>query len=169
MKSRLIAAATAAALALGSITATPAAALDRGERTALTLLLGAAAVGLIISENNKKRDNRQVSRGTVYDPYYYDNNGRFRRDDDDHDNRFRRGEDDHDNRRFRTIPAQCERSVRGHDGGRNVVSARCLRDVGYRRDLPEHCAFDLRDGGRRNTVYGVRCLRQEGFRIGQNR
>lgn len=160
MKSRLIAATTAAALALGSITATPAVALDRSERTALTLLLGAAAVGLLLS-NNKRKDDRRVTRGTGYDPYYYDNGY--------YDNRYRRGDDDRDNRRFRTIPAQCERAVRSYDGRQDVVSARCLRDAGFRRDLPERCAFDLRDGGRRTTVYGSRCLRQEGFRIGQNR
>jgi len=166
MKSRLIAAATAAALALGSLSATPATALDSGERTALTLLLGAAAVGLIVSNNNKRKND--VNRSTVYDPYYQGNNGRFRRD-DDHDNRFRRGFDDHDNRRFQTVPEHCQRSVRGNDGRRDVISARCLRDAGFRRSLPAHCAFDVRDKGRRDTVYGARCLRQEGFRIGQSR
>ncbi|PKP74170.1 MAG: hypothetical protein CVT84_09785 [Alphaproteobacteria bacterium HGW-Alphaproteobacteria-6] len=156
MKSRLIAAATAAALALGSLSATPAAALDRGERTALTLLLGAAAVGLIVSNNNKRKND--VNRNTVYDPYYQGNNGRFRR-----------GFDDHDNRRFQSVPQHCQRSVRGNDGRRDVISARCLRDAGFRRSLPAHCAFELRDKGRRDTVYGARCLRQEGFRIGQSR
>ena len=58
MKNRIIAAVTAIALTLTSAAATPAMAQDKGN-DALKVLLGAAAIGLLISQANKnKRDGK---------------------------------------------------------------------------------------------------------------
>lgn len=152
MKRRLITAFTVAALALTTAFATPAAAMSDKDRRALTLLLGAAAVGVIISESNKNKKKRQaaeVARNPGYGHDILRDQGSLRRD----------------HRRGVLIPAQCAFSVRGGQGPREVVSSRCLSEMGLNRRLPRDCAFEIDTGWGSRTVYGARCLRQNGYRI----
>ena len=143
-KTRLIALVSATAIALGA--AAPASALD--DRDALGLILGAAALGLIITEANKDK-RRSAPNVTRYDDgYWYDDDYRQR-----------------PSRRHALIPAECAFKVRTHDGPRNVVSARCLNEFGIARRLPRECAFDVRVRGDMRRVFGARCLERNGFRI----
>ncbi|MGB7262794.1 MAG: hypothetical protein WBC68_12050 [Albidovulum sp.] len=164
MTRRFIAALTIAALTLGSAFATPASALGDKDRKALTLLLGAAAVGLLINESNKKR-NKAAPVTKRYDGYTNNNS--------DRGNKFGHRKRAHDNystaKRRNVIPAQCVFPIRGAYGRRDVVSERCLRETGRARRLPDACAFNINDDWGRRTVYGTRCLRQNGFEIAQLR
>ena len=165
MKNRLIAAVTAAALALSSVVATPAAAMSEKDRKALTLLLGAAAVGLIISESNKNKKKRQAAEVARNPGYGYD----YRRE--DYGTGFRRPEEwqpGHHNRRA-IVPAQCVFSIRGSHGPRDVVSSRCLSEYGLDRRLPRDCAFEIDTGWGSRSLYGAHCLRQNGFAVSRLR
>jgi hypothetical protein len=145
MKNRIIAAVTAIALTLSSAAATPAMAQDRGN-DALKVLLGAAAIGLLLNQVNKNKqdDKKQVTRNTHYTHWQPNRNY---------------GQDK------RRIPPQCVFSVRGHD----VVSARCLEEFRAARNMPSSCAFVINTSWGRRTVYGSRCLRDRGFIVAGRR
>lgn len=157
LTARLTSGLAIAALALSTALPTPAAAMDSKDRRLLTLLLGAAAVGVIINEANKKKSAPQVTRH-YDDDYAYD-------DDRDPYGRHR----DNDRWRYRTLPAECVFSLRGTHGPRDVVSSRCLGEFGMRRDLPAECGFQVDAGWGTRTVYGTRCLRENGYRIASTR
>lgn len=142
MKNRLVA--LVAALGLAVAGAAPAAAMTDKERNALTIILGAAALGLILKESGKKDSHVP------------------RRDDD-----WRR----HDGRwnSYRTIPAQCALPVRTARGQRTVIMERCVKGFGIQRDLPRACAFNVRFGREIRRVYGVSCLQNSGYRIARYR
>jgi hypothetical protein len=144
MKKQMIAAVTAIALTLTSAVATPAAAQDKGN-DALKVLLGAAAIGLLISQANKnKRDDKpRVTRNPPHDHWH--------------------GKKDYDKKR--RIPAQCVFSVRGHE----VVSARCLQEYGIARNVPSGCAFVINTSWGQRTVYGSRCLKDRGYVLARYR
>ncbi|MFN6951233.1 MAG: hypothetical protein ACK4NE_01365 [Albidovulum sp.] len=154
LTSRLTATLAAAALTLGTVLPNPAGAMDDKDRRLLTMLLGAAAVGVIINEANKNKKKVPI----VVDRYDDDSFGYS----DDRD--WRR---DKHRWRHRTIPAECVFSLRGARGPRDVVSGRCLSELGLRRDLPAECAFEIDAGWGSRTVYGTRCLRENGYRIAE--
>ncbi|WP_413855418.1 hypothetical protein, partial [Albidovulum sp.] len=101
LTSRLTATLAAAVLALGTVLPAPAAAMDDKDRRLLTLLLGAAAVGVIINEanKNKNRPTPQVAHRYDDDSFLYGDDRDWRRD------RHRW--------QHRTIPAECVLSLRG--------------------------------------------------------
>jgi hypothetical protein len=162
---RLVTAASALAIAVTSMAAAPAAAQDNSDRSALGLVLGLAAVGIIAHELDKDRDDdREESKR---DRNYYSDN-RYRDDryyhyDDRHDGRH---DNRHDNRsdRARLIPRQCV--VETRTGGRrtHVVSEQCFRRV-QGKGLPGACQFQIRTDRGRQDVYGVNCLRDRGYRV----
>ena len=157
LTSRLTATLAAAVLALGTVLPAPAAAMDDKDRRLLTLLLGAAAVGVIINEanKNKNRPAPQVAHRYADDIFLFA---------DARDCRRARHRWKH-----RTIPGECVLSLRGSRGPRDVVSARCLTEFGLRRELPAECAFEVDAGWGSRKVYGTRCLRQNGYRIAEAR
>ncbi len=145
MKKQMIAAVTAIALTITSAAATPATAQDNGN-DALKVLLGAAAIGLLISQANKNKrddDKARVTRNSRHD--------------------HRHGKNSQNNNR--RIPAQCVFSVRGHE----VVSARCLQEYGIARDVPSRCAFVINTSWGQRTVYGSRCLKDRGYKLARYR
>ena len=153
LRTRLTAAATAAAIALGSlsVTATPAAARNNDDKT-LGLILGLGAAAVLLHELDK--DNRKKVPTITELP----ERDRWRRD------------DDRDNRRDSRlqVPSRCLMEVRTANGRRQVVSGNCAEREMRRADLPRACAFDLiTDRGRRERVYGRNCLEDRGFRIGR--
>lgn len=157
MKSRLIATVTAAALAMTTAFSTPALADDRS-KDALKVLLGAAAIGLIVSEVNKNKRKKKQEAAQV------------RRFDDLHDGDWKR--ESKYGRKNRVIPSECVFSIRGDRGDRgrrDVVSARCLREFGIVRHVPDRCAFDIDTRWGDRTVYGAHCLKKHGFRISDRR
>lgn len=165
LRTRLTAAVTALALAVGSLglSATPAAARNNDKTLAWILGLGAAAV--ILNEIDKNNDRPRVTpaptvRGDLYrrDDWRRDDWRRDRRDDRRHDDRF-------EGRRV-SVPASCLINVRTREGRREVVAADCARRALGRTELPRACAFDLITGhSRREAVYGLNCLEDNGIRI----
>ena len=146
MKKQMIAAVTAIALALTSAAATPAMAQSR-ENDALKVLLGAAAIGLLLSQANKDKRSKEKAKVTRHKPY------------DDWKPRKKKVH------HKKYIPAQCVFSVRGHQ----VVSARCLQEYGIARNVPSRCAFVINTSWGQRTVYGSRCLKDRGYRLARYR
>lgn len=179
MKSRLIAAVTAAAVALGGLAATPVSAKDHRDNDALKIILGAAAAGLIINELNKNGGNRRAQPAQIYVPpfgndggygdgYYRNRDGYF--GDGNHGGRdgYQRNwnrSDQHRSRRSHRVPAECVYEVRTSNGWRDVVSSSCMRQFGLSRSLPRECGFQIRTNGGRSTVYGPNCLERYGWRV----
>jgi hypothetical protein len=155
MKTRLIAATAAAALAFGSVTAAPAFADSKRDKQVLTLLLGAAALGLILNES-KKKDRRNAGNVWKNDQSY---NPYFLRD---QDKDRRRG---HHDRQGRLLPSICAYDLKSYNGRSRVVSRQCLADYGMHRGLPQECAFEAKGKRGWDVVYGARCLRQNGYEI----
>lgn len=138
MTRKLTTALAAFAIAVTSLTATPAAALGDRERDALKIILGAAAIGLIINRIEKRNDRRNTP---VYTPT--PNRDRWKR----------------------RIPADCVYEIQGSRGWESVVGKRCIQRSNYRGRLPEACEFRVRGKNHNRTVYGLRCLRSKGFRV----
>lgn len=155
LRTRLTAATTAVALAIGSLglSATPAVARNNDKALAWILGLGAAAV--ILNEANKNKDRPRATPAPVVRGELSTRD--YQRDD------WRR--EWRDERRV-TLPASCLIDVRTHTGRREVVAADCARRALGRTELPRACKFDLITGhSRRESVYGVNCLQDNGFRI----
>lgn len=154
MKFRFIAPLLAATLALTTITANPAAALDRDQRNQLLLGLGALAIiGAAISHDNQQRDHYRrpppvTRRYPVPEPWH-------------RDDRYR-----HDRYSGRYLPQSCEFRANTPWGYRSVMGQHCLRDrnIAVNR-LPGRCAFDLRTSQGRRTVYTTSCLTGQGYRV----
>ena len=145
MKRQLIAFAAAAALALSGMVAPTTARAD--DKDALKLILGAAAIGLLLNQMNKNKHKTGVNRNPQPD---WDN---------DYEPTDYRG----------SIPGECVMDVTVNNRLREVVSQRCLREFGLAGRLPAECAFDIRTSVGNRTVYGPQCLRDSGYRIEQAR
>ncbi len=143
IRKTLITTALAAALAIGPLTATPAAA-DSDD--VAKLLLGAIALGVVVHAIDKNRDrNDEATHGphNPVDPGW--------------------GRPPH--RRY-ALPARCEFEVRTRQGRREVFGERCLEREGVRVNrLPNRCEFDVWTERGRRTVFGSRCLREHGYRV----
>ena len=152
LRTRLTAATTAAALALGGLTlgAAPAAARSNDQTLGWILGLGAAAVLLheLDKENSKPRVPT-ITQVPPRDPWRHDDH----RDDWRRDSRLE-------------VPNRCLIDVRTGNGHRQVVLGSCAEREMYRAELPRACAFDLiTNYGRRERVYGRNCLEDRGYRI----
>lgn len=173
---RLVTAASALAIAVTSMVATPAAAQNNRDRNAIGLVLGLATIGIIANELDKKRDREndddddKASRNNNY--YYNDrHDGRHGkghgRDDWRHDGRH---DDRHGNRgnqgvdRRWLIPERCVVETRNNNRRSSVVSEDCFRRV-QRADLPNQCEFDIRTDRGRQEVFGLNCLLDRGYRL----
>lgn len=146
MSRQLIAITTAAALALSSFTAVPA---EAKSKDALKLLLGAAAVGLLLnqlSKNQAQAVTRRPDPKREEDDFYYDDD-------------YRR------TAAHQTIPSECLMDVTVNGRLREVVSSRCAREFGLAQQLPAECAFDVRTSAGSRSVYGPQCLRDYGYRV----
>ncbi len=151
MKRQLTAFVTIVALALAGAAGTPAEARDKNSDDVIKLLLGAAAVGLLLNQLNKGKPAKAMPRrGMTYQ--------------DDWD-----GAGYGQNSRRAQVPAECVLVVTVNGSNREVVSARCMKEFGLSRYLPEECAFGIRTGAGLRTVYGPQCLRDNGYRIEQAR
>jgi hypothetical protein len=146
--------AAAAAIALTSLTATPAAALSNKDRNALGIVLGIGTMALII--DGIEKDKKQVRRTERYEERYQD---RYQ-DRWDGDRREVRRDARH------MLPAQCLTRVETRGRSREVISGRCVARNTSRVNLPQACAFDIRtDRNRREEVFGRNCLESHGYRI----
>lgn len=145
MKRQMIAFATAMAVALSGFAA-PAEAKSK-KNDVIKLLLGAAAVGLILNQMNQGQARAVTPRP---DPDDWNNGNPYPAV-------------------ARTVPAECVMDVTVNGRLREVVSSRCLREFGVASQLPAECAFDIRTTAGTRTVYGPQCLRDYGYRIEQAR
>lgn len=160
MKRQMIAGATALALVLSSLTVVPAEAKDKNN--ALKLLLGAAAVGILLNQMNAAQG--QNPQGFITQRPRRDS-GDWNGDNEDEGYRPGFGHII----RSGTVPGECLTDVRMGGGLRQVVSGRCLNQFGLAGSLPDECAFDVRTSYGRRTVYGPQCLRDYGYRIDRAR
>ena len=148
MKRQMIAFAAATAVALSGLAA-PAEAKNK-KNDMVKLLLGAAAVGLLLNQMNQGTAQAVTPRPQP-DDWTNGNNG------------------------YpypavaRSVPAECVMDVTVNGRLREVVSSRCLREFGVASQLPAECAFDIRTNAGTRTVYGPQCLRDYGYRIEQAR
>jgi hypothetical protein len=163
MRRQLTAFVAALSLALASLPATQAEARSKKSDDTLAIVLGVAALGLLLSQVNNSNAAPVVTRniGQKY------NSGQKYSDDDWHD-RGNKNWQDRGNRkkqRSRAIPAQCLVDVAVGGRWREVVSARCVDNMGLNRRLPQECIFKVRTSRGLRQVYGQRCLRDYGVRF----
>jgi hypothetical protein len=154
MRRQLTAFVAALSLALASLPATEVAARDKNSNDTLGIVLGVAALGLLLSQAN----NGQGINNTR--PQYYSGNQHPQYYDDGW-----QGRGPQMNRRSQAIPERCVMNISTYDGQREVVSARCLERAGFERRLPRECRFDVRTNRGQQLVYGQRCLRNYGIRL----
>lgn len=143
MKRQMIAFATATAIALSGLAA-PAEAKKKNNDM-VKLLLGAAAVGLLLNQLNQGK--AQAVAPLPGNGWTNGNNGYPYPS------------------VARTVPAECVMDVTVNGRLREVVSSRCLREFGVASQLPAECAFDIRTSAGTRTVYGPQCLGDYGYRI----
>ncbi len=136
MKRQMIAFVAASALALSGMSV-PA---EAKNKDALKLIVGAAAVALLLQQMNKA-EARPVTRNPPPDDYYPAPT------------------------QGRAIPSECLMDVTVNGRLREVVSSRCLREFGLAGSIPAECSFDIRTSAGKRTVYGPQCLRDYGYRI----
>lgn len=142
MKRYLIAAVAALSLALAG--AAPAEAKDKKNNDVLKLLLGAAAVGLVLNQMNGGKLFAPSRNRTSYDNDYVPP---------------RLGKPE------RLIPGECATDVTINGRLREVISDRCVREFGLSDRLPAQCAFDIRTSAGTRRVYGPQCLSDYGYRV----
>ena len=152
----------AAALAVTSITATPAVAAPDGEDFARAAL-GLLVIGAIASASRDNDRGRPApveptpGRGGWDQGWNGGGHGHGRGN----------GGGRHDRDRF-ALPADCAFEAYTHRGWRDVYGARCLNRAGF-RSLPEACVFEVGERHDRRTVYGARCLADFGYRTARGR
>lgn len=150
MTRKIVAAALAATLALGPLSAAPARAAD-GEDIAKAIL-GATALFVIVNEIDK--DKKRKSYRDVQ-PAQRDWRDAWGNDRHRYQNRHRSS---------REIPAYCVNRIETRKGPRFLVGERCAEKAGA-RNLPKHCEVDIRGRHSQRDVYGLRCLKNEGYRV----
>lgn len=160
MPRKFISSLAAAAVALTSLSAVPAAA---GNRNLERFAIGAGTI-LLLSELNKNKAPAAQERRVQ------DASHRRHRGDRGRDGRHRGWGRD----RLAPIPGYCLTSVRQGKHTIRMFGSRCLWN-NYRdaRLLPEHCKIQVRDRrhGRkaRRVGYSPKCLRRSGFEVAGGR
>ncbi len=134
--SRFTATLAAAAMALTSLTATPAAAQDRD---LMRFLAGAAAIAIIAGAASRNRADAQPPRYGQH----------------------QRG---HARGRQAVLPASCSIEVRNRGRNEQLFNPSCLQRAGFHR-LPRQCERELRTNRGSRTVLSGACLRQAGYRV----
>jgi hypothetical protein len=133
---RFTATLSAAALALGVATTTPAAASNEAGYLFGGLVLGGLVGAAIANDSHRSRGGHHVSRGSDY-----------------RGDSYRGGHD-----RRVNLPGQC----RVHSSHRSGYSGNCLYRYDYdHAALPSACA--IRVGGHHGTIYRDNCLNQYGY------
>jgi len=160
MTKTFFAALLAGALALTSVTATPASA---GGNDLAKAIVGIAAFGLIVSAIDQANRREQAAKAQpVHTKKYprYDN----RRDSNrwDRDNNWRKDRRGYGHRRF-VIPSRCVKSYLTENGRRAGVSERCVEKRAPRVSLPRECRRTLWTDRGRLDVFGRRCLSNRGY------
>jgi hypothetical protein len=146
---RLTALAAAAAVALAGAIPAPAAAKSDGDK-ALLLLLGAAALGYALHQQNRRHDRPAPPPMVTPQPWPPIVGPRPIP---------QPGSD------WRKIPDECVFDVHTDAGRRDVVSGRCVTELTRITTLPQQCAFDIYTSAGKRSVYGTRCLTDYGYRI----
>jgi hypothetical protein len=135
------------AIALTSLTATPAAALGQNEKNVLGILLGLAVIGAVANDMERNRQYNSA-RPAPTPPARPNPPGHSRWED-----------------RAAPLPASCLRTVRISSRNREVISAGCLEQQGVRTRLPNSCAVEVNTDWGKQKVYTTSCLTDAGYRI----
>lgn len=153
MSRKFITTIVAAAIAVTTISATPA--FADGHRTRDdqlgALLLGAAAIfviGKAINDRKKRENKAQVTTRNVapqYTPQHSEPPRATRKS---------------------VLPAYCVRNLNTADGRQRVVGLLCLeRNYGNVDHLPRNCLRGVETRNGQRWGYAPRCLRRNGYRI----
>lgn len=161
MMKRLTTTLSAAAVALAGLVAAPAPA-RADEEDLIKLLLGAAAIGLIVNEANRR--GAFASRAAPPPFQTFPQQG-FLPPGHRNPPGLRNGQRDDWRDRNRVVPASCLFDLPGHYGPRPVVGARCVQGWDHRAAMPPACLFEARTGRGERQVYGLECLRDRGYRV----
>lgn len=165
MMKRLTTTLSAAAVALAGLVAAPAPA-RADEEDLIKLLLGAAAIGLIVNEANRRGG---LAARAAPPPFQGFPQQGFQPPGHRNPPGVRNGQRDDwrgDRRdRDRIVPASCLFDLPGRYGPRPVVGARCVNGWDQRAAMPPACLFDVRTRQGERQVYGLECLRDRGYRI----
>ncbi|WP_299027153.1 hypothetical protein [uncultured Sulfitobacter sp.] len=178
LPTRFIGTVTAAALAMTAFTAAPAFAdNDRTARTIATIL-GLAAVGAIIHENNK---DKKRARQTHAKPVRKQHSLVHRHGAQQHSHANGRNAHRHTHTQQRQrvqpkplpqrvnrklLPQRCFRSFDTRRGQVRMFGNRCLeRNYQFVNRLPQNCFVRVRTNEGKRSGYGARCLRQNGYRL----
>lgn len=168
--SRLIGTFTAFAIALTTVSATPAhAGTDRDNRNArvLAAILGIAIAGKIIHDNKKDRDKKEVRKSDR--STHKQTHQRVR----PHNQRIY-GESNRNvqprplPRRVdrKLLPQNCFRSFSTRRGQVHMFGRRCLeRNYRFVKNLPRNCAQRVRTDGGVRAGFEARCLRRNGYQL----
>jgi hypothetical protein len=173
MYRKFIATIAAASIAITAISATSAAAGDRERDLAKIAagVLGVAIIGKIISDNNKRNDNRGqvVTRHRVDPvPVYRAPQVQHRQHKLQprplprgygHQRGHVRGND-------KLLPKQCFQSFDTRRGSVLMFGSRCLQhNYRHANRLPQHCAQQIRTRQGTQFGYDARCLRGAGYSL----
>ena len=163
MYRKFIATISAAAIGLTALGSTPAAAGDRENARALAAILGIAAVGAIIHQQNKK-DKKQVYShrpAPVYQPP-------------------RQHAPAHNPPRYhapqprplpkrvdrKLLPQECFRTYDTRRGRVAMFGSHCLqKNYQFANRLPQQCNLVVRTSQGDRRGYDARCLRDQGYRL----
>lgn len=166
MFNRITATLAAAAIAVTSFGAAPAAADDRDAARIAAAVLGVAIIGKILHDKNKRDEAREVSRRQV-EPAPVSRSLPHRRDVEprplprrvDRDYRDR-----HVDRKL--LPQQCFRSYDTRRGSVHMFGSRCLqKNYRFSNRLPQACEQQVRTERGIRTGFDARCLRSAGYSL----
>lgn len=170
----------ATAVALTTISSTPAQADNNDDLArALAAVLGVAIIGKIIHDKKKNdRDDRKVTRRHQPEPVYRPHKQKQVTREEHRlqprdlprwvDRNHNRRKDHKQTRRIdrKLLPGQCLRSFDTRRGSIVMFGRRCLENnYRFTNRLPQHCSQRVRTRNGKRSGYDARCLRNNGYRL----
>jgi len=169
---RLLVMAAAGALALAGLTSVATPARSDTTEDLMRLLLGIAAIAIVVHAVDDRRTPRHISRWVLPDACMETVRVRSRHVDVYNARCLERSG-------YRSLPQYCQVPMRTDRGERRSFLAQCLYDAGYQREqryvrpvpqhphpiawLPRACEMHYRQSGVRVAGYDGLCLNRSGF------
>jgi hypothetical protein len=179
MHRKFIATIAALAIAVTAFGAAPARADDRDTARILATILGAAVVGKIIYDRNKRKQRSNYERRQEQPVYKPRRNHAPRVAKKPPAERYRPAPRYTELPRHapeprplprrvdrKLLPGECFRSYETYDGRVRMFGRRCLQEnYRFAHRLPKYCMTDIATNDGRRRGYEARCLRAEGYRL----
>lgn len=170
MYRKFIATIAVASIAVTAFTAKPAAADNKDLARIAAGVLGVAIIGKIISDNNKRNDQRGqvVTRHNTHPAPVYrapqaSQHGKLRPRPlpQGYGNGKHRGRAN-----AKLLPQHCFQNFQTHRGSVQMFTSRCLQqNYRHAHTLPQHCAQQIRTRHGDRFGYDARCLRGAGYSL----